>query len=151
MTAVSSVPSSLDAAFRLFVDNHDDGFATLREGTVVYANAALARILSIPQASLAGLKLSATIAPARRAAAQALLDAVLSGSEYQVKGEIDLLCSDGRQVPVRLGVTRLAGAEGGADLVVSCRDLSAQVEAAEALRSGERNLSTMFENAVGGH
>jgi PAS domain S-box-containing protein len=150
MTAVPTALPGLDVAFQVFVDNHDDGFAIVRGGAVVYSNAALARILSIPQASLPGLKLLATIAPARRGEAQALMDAVLSGSEYQVKGEIDLLCSDGRQTPVRLGITRYVGEGGAIDLAVSLRDLSAQVEAAEALRSAERKFRSMFENAVEG-
>src|SRR5690242_7474466 len=109
MTAVSIHQPNLDAAYRTFVDGLEDGFALIRDGAIVCANAAFARILGIPFTSLNGVTTTAMVVPHRRGEVRAWLEAVLSGAEYQVRGETELRRGDGQSVPTRIGLSRFVG------------------------------------------
>ena len=141
---------TLEDACRIFVENGEDGVALIRDGRFVFTNAALARILGVPAEALVGSKVEAAFPSTRRTEIRMSLERLVAGEETRIQSESAVARRDGVEAPVRMSMMRFASPSGEAAVLVSVRDISAQVEADDALRAAERRFRSIFENAVEG-
>ncbi|MEA2473691.1 MAG: hypothetical protein QOE06_1606 [Thermoleophilaceae bacterium] len=143
--------SSADRPYRMFVENMSDGAATVSDaGVVLYANQRLAELLSQPLSHIIGASLSSLVVQSDHAALAAQSAGAGAGGTVQ----IELIGSNRRQIPVRVGAWTLEADSGRlvcltfADLTQVRRD---QVELARARSKAVeavRLTSAFVANAV---
>ena len=122
--------------YRMWVENMQQGAATLEHGRLTYCNRRFAQLVAMAHEALLGATLRDFIAAADRPAFDALLEQGLTGGG---QSEMSLRRADASEVPVLLTVNALS--LGGASLGLLATDLTAQrhhEQLAQALRERER-------------
>jgi len=97
--------ASADRPYRMFVENMQDGAATVSDsGIILYANRRLADLLSCPLPQIIGSPITSFIASGDHAALQAI-----SGKAGARGGtvEAELVARDGNRIPVRVNASTL--------------------------------------------
>ncbi len=122
--------ASADRPYRIMVEEMGQGAVTLAaEGTILYCNRRFAAILERPVEEVLGAFVHTFVAPASRAAFEALLrQGVMDGVG---RGEVTLTTARGTLVPAYVAATALSEKEGAA-LCLIVTDLTEQKAAAEA-------------------
>jgi PAS domain S-box-containing protein len=130
-----------DGPYRLFVDEMEQGVATLHgDGTIVYCNRRLAELARLPYGSMVGRPLRQFVADDDRPGYDDLLREARSS---WARGEARLAKGDGSLLPVHLGLHALQGGAGGL-VGVFVTDLTEQKQhealarAQEALREADQ-------------
>jgi PAS domain S-box-containing protein len=137
VTALADAALSREHARNSVIMEHtDEGSFIAREGALIYANRALARLLGRPRHELAGMKFAEAVAhlsPERCTA----IEAALRGEAAFGPEEIPLLQPDGGTRPALLRIKQ-ADFEGAPAAVGLCRDARARKELAGKLSQAER-------------
>ena len=109
--------------YRLLIEHMSEGALTLaRDGVILYANQAFAKMLQLPTSRIIGAALRDFLDPADRSA---LPDLLVAGWGGQCWGEVSVCVADGILLPLRLGLNRLdVGAE--TMLCVVASDITAE-------------------------
>jgi two-component system NarL family sensor kinase len=127
--------------YRVLVETMNEGAATLDEnGTVLYANASFAKILSVPLENIIGTPLQNPFIIPEQEKLQALIK---NGLQSESRGEVSLTNSEGQRRLVRLSLSPVH--EFGVHTIcVVATDMTELSGANEALKASEdtlRNLS----------
>ena len=132
---------SADQAYRVLVENMNEGTATLAfDGTILYCNHRFAELLRMPLKAIIGTSISRFIEPESAITFKVLL-------EHKIGGEAKLRVEGGKSLPVYLSISSLQ-AEGSPNawcLVVT--DLTEQKKNEEILTS-ERLARSIIEQAA---
>jgi PAS domain S-box-containing protein len=113
---------SADRPFRLFVENMQQGAATLyADGTIAYSNQQLAELLKTSYSELVGANLRSFVA----SEGYPIYDALLSDGEKGGVGEVYLKSSSGDRIPVLLAFNQMPK-DCGAALGVLVTDLTTE-------------------------
>jgi PAS domain S-box-containing protein len=130
-----------DGPYRLFVDEMEQGVATLHgDGSIVYCNRRLAELARVPYGSMVGRPLRQFVADDDRPRYDDLLQ---EARARWARGEARLARQDGSLLPVHLGLHALPGSAAGL-VGVFVTDLTEQKQhealalAQEALREADR-------------
>jgi PAS domain S-box-containing protein len=140
-----------EPAYRMLVEAMSEGAATLsRNGAVLYCNRRFAELLRRPPEKIIGIEFQSLIAETERDRFETLL---AEAQKAVAKGEFNLRCRDGSQIPVYLSLNRFRGYKGHAlgmvitDLREQKRKLAEEIKQAEEMRRLllERMLSAQEE------
>lgn len=127
--------------YRVLVENMNEGAATLdKDGTVLYGNASLARILGSSLEDLVGTSLQKYFSLQEQ---ETLRTLIAKGLQGESRGEVSLASSDGQRRLVRLSLSPVHDF-GIRTICVVATDMTELSGANEALKSSEdmlRNLS----------
>lgn len=118
-----------DEPYRILAERMNEGAATLTaDGTILFCNARLAKMLDMPMEQVAGSTLFKLLASQSQAG-----EVLAEAAKNDVRAEAQLLRRDGSVAPVQLSVTQipLAGNDG---LCLVVTDLSAQKRVEEEVR-----------------
>ena len=98
--------SGVEHVYRVLIESMNEGALTLTaDKTILYANACFARMVKCPLEQVAGGSFRRFLSPADRATLRPLMKrAAKTGSKLQVQ----LLASDGSQIPVQISLRLLA-------------------------------------------
>jgi diguanylate cyclase (GGDEF)-like protein/PAS domain S-box-containing protein len=134
--------ATADRPYRIFVENMRDGAVTLSSnGLIVYANRRLAELLARPRAAIVG-------SPMKMFVAGTLpfdLDALRGPTGEGTTVEFDLIDSEGRAVPVLVGISPLE-VEGDKLTCLTFTDLSGQkAQDREIVRLGQAQAERMAD------
>ena len=131
-------------AYRVLVEAMNEGAATLGlDGTILYCNARLARMLGAPLELVLASALGAWVAPGSQAALEALLR---EGRGTEGRAELDLLARGGEEIPVVLSVNRIED-EGRSVLCAVATDLREQ-RRQDRIGASERFARSILEQAA---
>jgi len=137
-----------DHAYRLFVEEMNQGAVTLGQGSVVlYGNEAFAQMVQQDPARLTGSAFEALVAPASRQAWAALEAAARTG---KASAEITLSRPDGTELPALVAAVTPRGHE-AAGLILVVTDLTGQLRyerlaaAEREARAGEERLRAILD------
>ena len=142
-----------DRVYRQLIESVSEGAATLSaDGTILYGNAGLLKLLKRPIGKVLGTALRDCTPPAERDA----IDAILAQARTEpIHHETQLLDSAGGLVPVYMSVSRIE-VDGKSVFGVVLTDLTAQnshlrIAAAQtALQESEQLYRSLFENMFNG-
>ncbi len=123
--------------YRLIADNSLDLIGLVdAQGTVLYASPSHFQVLGYDPAELLHHNILAIIHPTHHAPAQAALQQLV-GEGGSIRVEAPLLHKQGNWLTVEMYVSRVTGADGSPNLLLSARDISQRKLAEAALRESE--------------
>ncbi len=94
-----------DYLYRVLIEDMSEGAVTMNsQGVILYANRCFAEFLCLPLEKVVGSVVATWLAPN----SQPLLDVILKDSYQKHNGELALISSDGRQVPVYFSASRIS-------------------------------------------
>jgi len=135
-----------EPAYRMLVEAMSEGAATLsRDGAVLYCNRRFAEMICRPPRKIIGIAVQSLLAEAERDRFRTLL---IDARKAIVKGEFNLVCTDGSLIPVYLSLNRLRGFKGQA-LGMVITDLSEQKrKQAEEIKQAEELHRLLLERTL---
>ncbi len=126
-----------DQTYRIFIEQMTEGAVTLNgENLILYCNSQFASLVQLPLEKVTGRSLFHFIAPECGMDATELLQQAWSD---KTKGELRLMASDGKQVPVLLSFKTLY-LEEGLSMSIILTDLTQQKETQELLKQKNQQL-----------
>jgi len=136
-------------AFRQVIEASGQGigWATL-DGTMVYVNPMMCRMLNVPDSSALVGRLSQSFYPpeVQRRLAEEILPAVLQEGQWQ--GELPLLCSDGKVIPTLANIFIIRDKEGTPLYFANqIADITARKQVEVSLLHSEQRYRVLFEQA----
>ena len=138
--------SNADRPYRIFVENMQEGAATLSStGTVLFANQRLGDLLGYSVMDIVGGKMIDFVAESSRSGLIASIEADLLGSTL----EVDLTRRDQTVLESLVGVSRL-DADGERLTCLTFTDLTAEHSLLAEVRASEQRYRTIVENAQEG-
>ena len=146
---------SADQTYRIFIEQMTEGAVTLnREGTIMYCNSQFASLLRLPLEKTIGQSFYTFIDTASRNDCYRL---IADAWNDKIKGELNLLTSDGQGIPVLLSLKTL-NLDEGLSLSIIVTDLTGQKHAhrllqlkniqLEAAQTETQRLNTSLEDTV---
>ncbi|MDW7772413.1 MAG: PAS domain S-box protein [Desulfobulbaceae bacterium] len=133
-----------ETPYRVLIESINEGAGTLTEdGIFLYANASLAEMLHISQASLIGTSLFDRAAEPCRAQLTILLE---RGMRENARGEVSLRTGCGSSLPVRISLRRLP-ADTAAGLSAVFTDISEEKKAKQTLERQVREQTAELRQA----
>jgi len=138
--------ASADRLYRTFVENMPGGAATISsDGTVLYANPALARLMDSSDQLIVGHPLSSLVTPA----SWPLLSAAIANAVFGSSVESLLVTSAGDTIPVRISSSATLQVNGEEQLCIIVTDLSRERQAEAALAHlAEHDALTGLPNRI---
>jgi PAS domain S-box-containing protein len=135
-----------EPSYRMLVEAMSEGAATLsRDGAVLYCNRRFAEMMGRPAGKLIGVAVESLVAVGERERFRALL---ADARKATVKGEFNLVCSEGKLIPVYLSLNRFRGFKGLA-LGMVITDLSEQKrKQAERIMRSEAARRLLLERTL---
>ncbi len=118
-----------------------------RQGTILYANPAMGRVIGCGASALKGRTIETLHPPEKQAEATRIKKEVYSGSMSRFT--LPLIREDGRWMPAEVSVAQGIW-DGKPSLFAAIRDLSERVRLEQVLRESEENFRALVQNARNG-
>jgi PAS domain S-box-containing protein len=126
-----------DKTYRILVEKMNEGAVTLNErGTIIYCNSHFANMMNLPLQKAIGTKFTKFIKDSKKEYFSDLIKKARNGA---IKSELNLYSSDGKKMPVLMGITDLNLKDTFAVSMI-ITDLTDQKKEQEKLTSRTRQL-----------
>ena len=136
------------SVYETIVEQSNDGIFVAQQGSIVYANPQLHRMVSYEPDELVGTSKMDLIAPEDRDRVTDNHAARMAGDTAPETYEVDLLTKTGDHIPVELSVED-AEYEGQTAAYVICRDISDRKTRQRDLERSQRRLRVLFNKMPG--
>jgi two-component system phosphate regulon sensor histidine kinase PhoR len=132
-----------DQSYRIFIEQMTEGAVTLnREGNIVYSNSRFAQLVGLSLEKIIGKSFSSFLA---NDCTLACKDLLVKAWSDDAKGEINIISTEGYQVPVLLSLKKLQLNE-GPSLSIILTDLSSQKKIQQLLKVQNEQLEKAHLN-----